>query len=516
MNVQRNVLCHHTKVLVFFCVAIGLGLPVGAQDGGWEAFERGRFVEASTWARDTLANQPDHSRARHLRILTSFLTGDFEDVLADYLLLPRDYTGRDEALARVILDAYLHLERYKEAVAFAEVFEFPEGQRAWLEVRAARPPTVNMEGTTVVPFVESNFLGDLMPAVMVELNGTRLVAHLDTGGAFITMSENRALELGVEVRRVGSGVANNQQTSVSKGVADSLMIGDASLTNVEVATVQSLTGQLESIVILGSRILSSFLTTWDNEQGRLVLTPRDDVAARSRHLVEHTAGIDGVGLYLRGDHFLWVNGTVDGHDALMFLDTGLVTLDPRGQQPAGGILRSVLDTWNVGYSDGFTGSAAVSIGPASREVSSFSVFPDTRNLAGLGGIAPPVLISHGFFKHYVWTMDFDEHKLYLRPVTLSEATMSVDSQANGAELSVYIGSYEVAPGVSLEVTSGDEGLLLQVPGQQRVSLTAGTDTDSFEIQLAGATVVFSRNRSGEVVGLVLHQAGAQTRATKVG
>ena len=515
MNVQRNVPCHHTKVLVFFCVAIGLGLPVGAQDGGWEAFERGRFVEASTWARDTLANQPDHSRARHLRILTSFLTGDFEDALADYLLLPRDYTGRDEALARVILDAYLHLERYKEAAAFAEALEFPEGQRAWLEIRAARPPTVNLERTTVVSFVESNFLGDLMPAVMVELNGTRLVAHLDTGGAFITMSENRALELGVEVRRVGSGVANNQQTSVSKGVADSLMIGDAALTNVEVATVQSLTGQLESIVILGSRILSSFLTTWDNEQGRLVLTPRDDVAARSRHLAEHATGVDGVDLYLRGDHFLWVNGTIDGQDTLMFLDTGLVTLDPRGQQPAGGILRNVLDSWNVIYTDGFTESVTVSIGLATRVVSSFSVFPDTRNLVDLGGLAPSVLISHGFFKHYVWTMDFDEYKLYLQPVTLGETAISVDSPINDSELSVYIGSYEVAPGVNLEVTNGDEGLLLQAPGQQRVPLTAGTDTDTFEIQLAGATVVFSRGSNGQVVGLVLHQGGAQTRATKV-
>ena len=515
MKIQRMSLSHPTKVLVFFCVALGPGLPVGAQDAGWEAFERGRFVEASIWARDTLANQPDHPRARHLSTLTSFLTGDFEDVLAGYLLLPREYPGRDEALARVILDAYLHLERYKEAAAFAEVWDFSEGQRAWLEVRAARPPTVNLDRTIVVPFVENNFLGDLMPAVMVELNGTRVVAHLDTGGAFITMSENRALELGIEVRGVGSGVANNQQTSVSKGVAHSLMIGDAALTNVEVATVQTLTGQLESIVILGSRILSSFLTTWDNEQSRLILTPRDDVAARSRHLVEHTAGIDAVDLYLRGDHFLWVNGTVDEHDALMFLDTGLVTLDPSGQQPAGGVLQNVLDTWNVGYSDGFTESVSVSIGSASREVSSFGVFPDTRNLAGLGGIAPPVLISHGFFKHYVWTMDFDEHKLYLRPVTVDEGAMSVDVPTSDAGLSVYIGSYEVAPSVSLEVTSGDEGLLLQAPGQQRVSLTAGTDADTFEIKLAGATVVFSRDFGGEVVGLVLHQAGAQTRATKV-
>ena len=225
----------------------------------------------------------------------------------------------------MILDAYLHLDRYQEATAFAEAMGFPESQRAWLEERAARPPTVRLNRTTVVPFAEDNFLGDLMPAVMVELNGTRLVAHLDTGVAFITMSGSRARELGIEVREVGTGVANNQRTSVSNGLADSLTIGDAALTNVEVATVESLTGQLESFVILGTRILSSFLTTWDNGQSRLILTPRGDVAARSRHLAEHTVGVEGTDLYLRGDHFLWVNGNVDGQDTLMFLDTGLVT-----------------------------------------------------------------------------------------------------------------------------------------------------------------------------------------------
>jgi len=485
-----------------------------AQDAGWDAFQRGRFVEASEWARNTLSQQPDHPRARHLRILTSFLTGDFEDVLAEYLLLPAAYEGRDEALARVILDAYLHLDRYQEATAFAEAMGFPESQRAWLEVRAASSPAVRLDRTTVIPFAEDNFLGDLMPAVMVELNGTRLMAHLDTGGAFIAMSGNRARELGIEVREVGTGIANNQRTSVSNGLADSLTIGDAALTNVEVATVQSLTGQLESIVILGTRILSNFLTTWDNEQGRLILTPRDDVAARTRHLAEHTDGMEGVDLYLRGDHYLWVNGNVDGHNPLMFLDTGLVTLDPRGIQPAGGIRQDALENWDLSFTNGFTRPLRVTIGPVSREVSSFSVFPDARNLGGLGGVSPPVLISHGFFKHYVWTMDFDERKLYLRPAAENIET-AAPSSGEGSALQSYPGSYEIAPGVALEVTEGDDGLLLQAPGQQRVPMTAGTEMDTFEIPLAGATIVFSRGDTNKVTGLILNQSGNQTRAIRV-
>ena len=313
MKARRNTACRSEKVSVVAALVVGLAAPASAQESGWEAFGRGQFAEASAWVSETLAQQPDHQRARHLRILTSFLSGRFEDALAQYLLLPAGYSGRDEALTLVILNAYLHLDRYQEAAAFAQAMALPEPERVWLDARAARPPTVRLDCTTVAPFAADNFLGELMPAVEVELNGTPLVAHLDTGGAFITMSPSRAQELGIQVREVGTGVANNQATSVSRGLADSLTIGDAELTNVQVSTVESLTGQLESLVILGTRILSSFLTTWDNEQGRLILTPRDDVTARSRHLAEHTGGVEGTDLYLHGDHFLWVNGIVGGH-----------------------------------------------------------------------------------------------------------------------------------------------------------------------------------------------------------
>ena len=398
---------------------IALGLPLltspAVQDPGWRALEQNDIAAAHEWANQALAQDPANPRARHLRILTQFLSGQFEDALADYELLSADYPGRAETLNKVILDAYQHLDRYADAANFARLMDVPEPERTWLDERAAHPPTVTLEGTTIVPFAANNFLGDLMPAVEVELNGTLLVAHLDTGGDFIVMAPSRARELGVQTRLAGSGVANNQRTPVRRGLADSLVLGDAHFTNVPVATVESLTGQLETLVILGTRILSRFLMTWDNDHGRLILTARDDDIAQSRHLTDHVAGIEGVDFYLHSDHFLWANGTVAGHDALMFLDTGLVTLDPSGHQPAGAIHASMLDAWDVPHVDGFTGPLSVSVGSANREVSSFSVFPDRRNLSRLEGTGPDILLSHGFFKHFVWTLDFDNYRLYLRP-----------------------------------------------------------------------------------------------------
>jgi hypothetical protein len=76
----------------------------------------------------------------------------------------------------------------------------------------------------------------------------------------------------------------------------------------------------------------------------------------------------------------------------------------------------MLDAWDVAYTDGFTEPLSVSVGSANREVSSFSVFPDRRNLSRLENTGPEVLLSHGFLKHFVWTLDFDEYRLYLKPI----------------------------------------------------------------------------------------------------
>ncbi len=504
------------EAAIIGALSVCLTLPAVAQESGWQAFAQGDIRAAASWSRETLEIEPDNHGARHLRLLTSYLSGDYQDALAQQILLPVDYSGHDEALTRVVLNAYLNLGRYQEAVAFSRRMQLPEAERVWLERRAAYPPTVQLQKTTIVPFAADNFLGDLMPAVEIELNGVRLVAHLDTGGAFVTMSPSRAEELGIVVHELGEGVANNRATSISRGYAESMRLGDAVFTNVQVSTVDSLQGpQTEKLVILGTRILSEFLVTWDNQASRLVFSPRGDESMRDNHLSAARADVRVADFFMHSDHYLWVHGTVAGHRALMFFDTGLVTLDPRGNQPAGGIVAQKAEEWGLATNDAFTEPVAVSVGTASRERNSFSVFADDRNFASLGDLRPDVLISHGFFKNYTWTLDFDTRKLYMRPVDETPISASDDSNSVTAGLDAYAGSYEVAPGVNLEVTVGEQGLLLQAPGQQRVPMTHGSAPDTFEITLAGATIEFGRDDVGEVASLLLRQAGNETRAQKV-
>ena len=69
-----------------------------------------------------------------------------------------------------------------------------------------------------------------------------------------------------------------------------------------------------------------------------------------------------------------------------------------------------------------------------------------------------------------------------------------------ADADSYVGSYEVALGVMLEVTTLGGDLYLQAPGQQKVPLVADSD-GAFSIPMAGAQIVFERDDTGRITGL---------------
>ena len=77
----------------------------------------------------------------------------------------------------------------------------------------------------------------------------------------------------------------------------------------------------------------------------------------------------------------------------------------------------------------------------------------------------------------------------------------------------YTGSYEVAPGTDLEISTANGVLYLQTPGQQKVPLQADSG-GTFSIPGTDAKVVFEKNESGEINGMVLHQGSNETMARK--
>jgi hypothetical protein len=82
-------------------------------------------------------------------------------------------------------------------------------------------------------------------------------------------------------------------------------------------------------------------------------------------------------------------------------------------------------------------------------------------------------------------------------------------------LSQFVGTYEVAQGLNLEVSVHDGALSIRsTPVGEHVRLWPETGTDFF-VKERDAQVTFSRDSSGNVIGLVLHQFGRDTPAHKI-
>ena len=509
--------------IIFTTVAVGAGLPsVGAAvvDRGWEFWEAGKFSEARTRAEQVLAQDSENPEARHLMVLTSFVNGGYHEGLEHYVLLDPDY-DRIRELDGLVIDVLKALRQFDRAEAFARQVDRSENVVTMLRKQRDNPMKMTLDKTTVVPFSQNHMIPDWMPAIPIEINGREYLGHLDTGGNWVHMSPKMAGELGIETVFVGMGRGNNQETTVEEGIINTLKIGDAVLENVPAVVIAALQGalrdgkgEISDLVILGNNVLEQFLMTWDNDKQRLVLSPRYDPVARKEHFSKYVPkGSKPMDFYRVPDHYLIGHGAIAGKEATFFVDTGLVTVDPNGRQPGLSISSESFkafggegDFTEVGFADA---PGPIRLGPVELEKQGLYVNPGSRGFS-FSGVKTDALLSHGFLKHCVWTIDFDTRTWYLHSARQPAAA---PVKVEVADTDSYVGSYEVAPGVALEVTIADGDLYLQAPGQQQVPLVADTD-GTFSIPMAGAQIVFERDDTGRITGLVLKQAGNQTHATK--
>jgi D-alanyl-D-alanine-carboxypeptidase/D-alanyl-D-alanine-endopeptidase len=78
----------------------------------------------------------------------------------------------------------------------------------------------------------------------------------------------------------------------------------------------------------------------------------------------------------------------------------------------------------------------------------------------------------------------------------------------------YVGVYRLAEDVLLTVTRTAKGLHAEVTGQGRWPIYAATETEFFW-KVAPASLTFQRDAGGAVTGVIVHQNGGDTAATKI-
>jgi CubicO group peptidase (beta-lactamase class C family) len=96
-----------------------------------------------------------------------------------------------------------------------------------------------------------------------------------------------------------------------------------------------------------------------------------------------------------------------------------------------------------------------------------------------------------------------------KPIAAEPVAVAVDP----AILASYAGTYELAPGFVLTVTSDGGRLFAEATGQSKVELFATSETEFF-LKVVDARIVFVRNASGVVESLVLHQNGREIPAKR--
>jgi hypothetical protein len=73
----------------------------------------------------------------------------------------------------------------------------------------------------------------------------------------------------------------------------------------------------------------------------------------------------------------------------------------------------------------------------------------------------------------------------------------------------YVGRYELAPGAIMTITLENGGLFAQLTGQRSAAIIAESESEFF-YRGANAQISFTRDASGSVTGLLLHQGGGRT------
>ena len=384
----------------------------------WSALEDGEVetafeIAVASWK--TARIEAERDSAMHLMTQASCLKGKYEEAI-DYQSMISDTYPRDLILNRAVMNSYVPLGRYQEALDYALTFDMTEGEIADLRSRLENPLRVAISSVNAIPFETGEPLSPYMPGFQIEINGKKTVVQIDTGATFLVMSPEAAEGFGIDVVCAGSGFLGRQPTATCFGHAKSVRFGNIVLTNVPVLTVDVM--KKESLPMAGANLFQPFLTTIDYPNERLIISPRGDRDMTARHMGLLSPVRHKVPFYLWDDHFMISRGALTHQPNLNFvLDTGLVATDYLDRIFALWVSKEALYEWGFidtpceNYrliepgEDIYLGSDLCQSGHVLLET-----LEQKRDI--YGGIRIDAFLTGAFLNAYSWTMDFDSMAHY--------------------------------------------------------------------------------------------------------
>ncbi len=359
---------------------------------------------------DTATTPPGSTRARLARGQQAYLNGRYDEAVAamgTIAVTRLPLTPLQRKACRYLSLAYFQLNQYEEAARLPGNDALSKLMRSF----PAAPYQIDWSGRTAATLEFLQEHAWELPRIEIQANGTSLPAKIDTGGDLLSLPWQTARGLGVSVVATQTGwFAGGRRAATGKGILNSLQLGGVRLTNVPVS-INSF-----DHAIVGTGLLRQFSPTLDYPRHRLVLSPRGSTR------------IKGTPIRLAATHLIIADGQLNGVPVSLLVDSGLeVSTGGSLVAPARTLEAAGISPTSRAEVEGMSGAGRGRLRIGEFTAASVTLAGQTRTgVTGLTGIFPPQLvksrtvgipvhaiISHGFLRHYAWTIDFDQMKMDL-------------------------------------------------------------------------------------------------------
>lgn len=395
--------------------------------GGIEAadnlFIQGRFDKAESIYEILLSSDPDNyhilTQLGHIALLSNRLH-EAEGILKT----ATDLDTTTDFATSLLSEVYYRQDDFSQAAILFEKLGKEAKAKKYSSFSERVPYEISGDGQkTTLRFVVS----DPLPVVQVQINGSKKLNFLiDTGGSELVIDTELAGKTGVTVFGNEMGTfAGGKRALYQQGMVDIVKVGTFTIRNVPVH-IQNVAEFSKPIFgatridgIIGTVFLYHFIATLDYPDQELHLMRRTEENLRA---IAEEEGKITVGFWMVGDHYMLARGTVNGSKPLLFfVDTGMA---------GGGFTCSASTITEAGITlredqagEGMGAGGKVRVIPfvvdelklgSAKEENIAGLYVEDFVLEDAFGFTVGGLISHGFFKHYSLTMDFDNMKFYLK------------------------------------------------------------------------------------------------------
>jgi tetratricopeptide (TPR) repeat protein len=428
---MRTVIITCLITALFFVGDYSMSTPMQSSEQNLKAadslFKAGKFAEAEVVYKKVIAENPDNYKA-NLRLGYSALLSNNLDDAETYLKKASELKPDEKAPKSLLAETYYRQDDFQQTAPLLRDIGRDVKAEKLESFKGTQPYQIQGEAeVSLIKFV----MTDPLPVVKVKVNDSKEVNFfIDTGGAELIIDAEFAQEVKATLFGSQEGTfAGGKKAAFQQGRIDSLILGDFMVKNVPVAIMnvrqfsQPIFGGTRVDGIIGTVLLYHFLSTLDYPKGELILRRRTKENLEHFEQKAKAENYMMIPFWMAGDHYMVAWGSVNKSQPLLFfVDTGLAGggfTCPESTVKAAGIK---LQEEKAGEGLGGGGKVKfipfvvdeLTLGDAKEHNIPGSFSPGASGIENAFGFHIGGLISHGFFKHYAFTLDFDGMRYFLK------------------------------------------------------------------------------------------------------